>query len=182
MTYAGASSPGHPGDSSRTEVEIEDRPPTEGLALNGRGSLSWFGIKIYDATLWSERGNVGTYALSQRVALRIDYHRSIPVGRLVETTRKEWRRLAGSPEVPAQSQTEAWLAQVESIWRDVQQGDFILSVVEPGGATSFHGPEGLLGVLDDPRFGPAFLSIWLHPDTSRPDLRAALMGDTASES
>jgi len=151
----------------------------EGLQPDGRGSLSWLGIRIYDATLWTEYGDFATHGFEQRIVLRIDYQRAIRSDRLVATTRKEWQRLAAYPEVPGDDATEAWLDQVAAIWPDVEPGDFILTVVEPGGSSYFYGVEGLLGVIDDSAFGPAFLSIWLHPRTSRPDLRASLIGDTA---
>ncbi len=155
-------------------------PLTDELMLRGQGSLSWLGMRIYDAALWSEAGALDAGDFDGRVALRIDYHRSVTTERLVATTRREWRRLSDLPGVPDSARAEAWLTAVSSIWPDVGPGDFILTVVEPGGASSFYGPRGLLGVVDDPAFGPAFLSIWLHPDTSRPELRTALLGDPAS--
>ena len=33
-----------------------------------------------------------------------------------------------------------------------------------------------LGGIEDPDFGRHFLNIWLSPDTSRPELRLALIG------
>jgi hypothetical protein len=33
-----------------------------------------------------------------------------------------------------------------------------------------------LGEIADPAFGPAFFAIWLHPETSAPKLRSALLG------
>ena len=65
----------------------------EGLATVGRASLSWFGLEIYDATLWTESGDFVDPGFDQRLALRIDYHRNISSRKLAERTRKEWRRL-----------------------------------------------------------------------------------------
>jgi hypothetical protein len=33
-----------------------------------------------------------------------------------------------------------------------------------------------IGVIENPEFGRHFLNIWLSPDTSRPELRLALIG------
>lgn len=153
----------------------------EGLSLDGEATLSWLGLKIYDATLWTESGDFATRGFDQRIALRIEYHRSIPARRLVTTTRNEWKELAHQPGVPDLNRADAWLAEAASIWPDVEPGDFILTIVEPGGASRFYGPKGLLGTIDDPAFGPAFLSIWLHPATSRPELRTALIGGPTGE-
>jgi hypothetical protein len=58
----------------------------------------------------------------------------------------------------------------------VTPGDQLIARYDPGGATRFYGNDGLLGVIDDPKFGPAFLGIWLHPQTRAAELRAALLG------
>jgi hypothetical protein len=153
----------------------------EGLSTLGQASLTWLGIPIYDATLWSERGSFQPWGFSQKLALRIDYHRNIDAARLAETTRKEWQKLEDDVNLPGEARRNEWLAQVEAIWPDVTPGDYIVTVVEPGGACRFYSPRGLLGIIEDPEFGPAFLSIWLHPQTSRPELRAGLIGETGTE-
>lgn len=162
-------------------VPGEDYPRADGLSLRGHGTLSWLGLRIYDATLWTESGDFRTDGFDQRTALRIEYHRSIPARRLVGTTRSEWERLARQPDAPDLTRADAWLTMAGAIWPDVEPGDFLLTIVEPGGASSFFGQDGLLGVIDDPGFGPAFLSIWLHPGTSRPRLRTALIGAPTGE-
>ena len=52
------------------------------------------------------------------------------------------------------------------------------TVVEAGGATRFYDAERLLGRIDDPEFGPAFLAIWLDPRSIVRDLRVKLLGDS----
>ena len=153
----------------------------EGLAAVGRGSLSWFGLEIYDAILWTERGDFTGPGFDQRLALRIDYHRNITSSKLAERTRKEWRRLERDVRLPEDAIVEQWLVALETMWPDVGPGDYILTVAEPGGPTRFEGAGGELGVIEDPAFGPAFLSIWLHPRTSRPDLRMALVGSNRGQ-
>ena len=37
---------------------------------------------------------------------------------------------------------------------------------------------GLVGRIDDPEFGPAFLAIWLDPRSIVRDLRVQLLGDS----
>lgn len=165
---------------SSTEVSKTNAPRTsapEGLATVGRASLSWFGLDIYDATLWTETGDFAEPGFDQRLALRIDYHRTISSRKLAERTRKEWRRLDRHVRLPVDATVNEWLAALETMWPDVGPGDYIITIVEPGGQTRFEDSNGPLGVIEDPEFGPAFLSIWLHPRTSRPDLRMALVGD-----
>ncbi len=153
----------------------------DGLSALGQASLSWLGIRIYDAMLWTEHGSFQPRGFDQKLALRIDYHRNIDAARLADTTRKEWQKLEGEVDLPEEARRNEWLAQVEAIWPDVKPGDYLVTVVEPGGACRFYSSRGLLGIIEDPEFGPAFLSIWLHPQTSRPELRAGLIGETGTE-
>ena len=50
------------------------------------------------------------------------------------------------------------------------------TVVEAGGATRFYDEQRLVGRIDDPEFGPAFLAIWLDPRSIVRDLRVQLLG------
>ena len=51
------------------------------------------------------------------------------------------------------------------------------AVVVPGRETRFYDATGLLGVVDDPDFGPAYLRIWLDQRSAVADLRVALLGE-----
>jgi hypothetical protein len=110
------------------------------------------------------------------IALEITYRRNISRERLVRTTEQEWRRLGRELGLAGAGQVESWLETLLGIWPDVAPGDRIIAFKESGGPTRFYGNDGLLGVVPDPEFGPAFLGIWLHPDTRAADLRAALIG------
>ena len=57
---------------------------------------------------------------------------------------------------------------------DVKPGDSIVGHYLPDGAR-FTFNEQPLGSIDDPAFARAFFAIWLDPNTSEPDLRAALL-------
>jgi hypothetical protein len=77
--------------------------------------------------------------------------------------------------VPA-DQRERWLASLRPLWSDVRPGDNVTTVVVPGQATRFYDERGLMGQIDDPEFGPAFLSIWLDSRSVVADLRVQLLG------
>ena len=146
------------------------------VAPVGSGVLSWFGIDVYEATLFTESGRFEGPGVDETVALELRYRRNIPASRLVERTRKEWNRLDGRTEIPDAAVREAWLKQVGSFWPDIRPGDLIVTVVSPGGPARFYTAGEFIGEVTDPAFGPAFLGIWLHPDSSRPDLRDQLVG------
>ncbi|NGX15696.1 chalcone isomerase family protein [Wenzhouxiangella sp. XN24] len=152
-------------------------PALEGLVEIGSGEMTWFGLEVYDARLLDPDGQYDGSGQQGALALEITYRRNIPRSRLLDTTEREWNRLERELNISGRSMVQDWLGQLEQIWPDVAPGDRIIAVYEPDGATRFYGNDGLLGVVEDPRFGPAFLGIWLHPDTRAGDLRTALIGE-----
>jgi len=151
-------------------------PALEDLVEIGSGKLTWFGLAVYEARLLDPDGQYDETGQQGALALEITYQRNIPRSRLLDTTAKEWDRLERPLNLNGQALVEGWLDQLETIWPDVTPGDRIIAFWEPDGPTRFYGNNGLLGVIEDPRFGPAFLGIWLHPDTRAEDLRMALIG------
>ena len=151
--------------------------PLDTLHEVGSGELTWFGLEVYEARLHSGTPEFQGLGAAVPVALEITYRRNISSERLVETTAKEWRRLRTELDLPGVERLQPWLDAVAEIWPDVTPGDRIIARVEPGGPTFFYGNDGLLGVVEDPGFGPAFLGIWLHPESRDASLRAALLGD-----
>lgn len=150
--------------------------PLDDLVEVGRGDMRWFGIDLYQARLLSRDGRYQPADDAGPLALEITYRRNISRERLVSTTESEWRRLGPELGLEGGPRVARWLEALADIWPDVAPGDRILALQEPQGPTRFYGNDGLLGVVEDPAFGPAFLGIWLHPDTRADELRAALIG------
>jgi hypothetical protein len=149
----------------------------EELQVVGSGELRWFGLEVYDARLLSPAGRLEGLPSAYPVALEITYRRNISSQRLVRTTKQEWGRLGPGLGLPGRAILNGWLEELGGIWPDVSPGDRLIALVEPAGATRFYGNAGLLGTIEDPDFGPAFLGIWLHPDTRAAELRAELLGE-----
>lgn len=143
----------------------------------GSGVLSWFGIDVYEAVLYTDSGRFSGVDVQETVALELRYLRNISAERLVERTRKEWDRLDRRISLPGERTRDSWLEQVGAFWPDITPGDLIVTVVTRHGPTRFYSSGGLIGEIPDPEFGPAFLEIWLHPESRRPDLRNELVGE-----
>ena len=152
--------------------------PLEGLVEVGSGEMRWFGMEIYDARLLNSGEPFDGVEGAAPLALEITYRRNISSDRLVRSTEREWQRLSGELALPEQARVKSWLAEMSEIWPDVVPGDVIIALVAVNGETHFHGSQGFLGTISDPEFGPAFLGIWLHPDTRAADLRAQLLGES----
>jgi hypothetical protein len=124
---------------------------------------------VYNSRLYSSDGN---YVAGQRpVRLDIEYLRNIDAADLIARTADEWRH----QDVTHERQPE-WLAQLAELWPDVAEGDVLSLLVDDRNVSTFYRNGERLGTLEDPDFGQHFLDIWLSPDTSRPELRLALLG------
>jgi hypothetical protein len=142
------------------------------LRLVGAGELRWLGFRIYDASLWTSSGRHAGFTAEETVALSLWYRRSFTRDELLKITETAWRKLGHVD--PAQR--ARWLAELRSFWTDVAPGQNVTTVVLPGGPTRFYDQRSRFGQVDDPAFGPAFLSIWLDPRSVVSDLRIRLLG------
>jgi hypothetical protein len=138
----------------------------------GAGQLSWLGRPVYEASLWTPGGRFEGYIPGEPVALSLWYQRDFSRDELIRITSTAWRLLGSVP--PAQR--ERWITTLRTFWSDVGPGQNVTTVVIPGRATRFYDHRGFMGQVDDPAFGPAFLSIWLDPSSVVGDLRVQLLG------
>lgn len=138
----------------------------------GRGQLRWLGFRIYQASLWAPQGRFDGLPADGPLALSLWYQRAFTREELIGITAGEWERLSlGPPEARSR-----WASELRRMWSDVAAGDNLTAVVTPGGPTRFYDADRLLGSIDDPAFGPAYLSIWLDPRSAVSGLRTQLLG------
>ncbi|MES9971840.1 MAG: chalcone isomerase family protein [Candidatus Thiodiazotropha sp.] len=137
----------------------------------GSGVLTWWGIGIYQATLYAPQGEYGP---DQPHALEIVYRKNISRKQLAKTSIKEIEKIRGRP-LPDR---DGVLGRFEAVFRDVSPGDTLLGIHLPGEGARFYTSTDYLGLIDDPDLAAAFFDIWLSPATTKPKLRAALLGQT----
>jgi hypothetical protein len=137
----------------------------------GGGDLTWFGLRIYRATLWSASKPVD---LTQPFALQLHYYRDISRQRLVGTSIDEIRRLSRAPI--ADTTLKRWEAQLLAAFVDVNAGDELTGVYLPGHGMQLYDRQRLLAELDDDALARAFFDIWLNPQSRDQKLRQRLMG------
>ena len=139
------------------------------LQMVGQARLEFMIWPIYDSRLYSIDGN---YQEGQRpLRLDIQYLRDVDAEDLVKHTQSEWQR-QGLSHVGEQQ----WLAMLSRLLPSVRKNDVLTLEVDEQGSSAFSVNGEPLGRIDDPHFGHHFLAIWLSPDTSRPELRQALLG------
>jgi hypothetical protein len=140
-------------------------------ALLGQGQMRFLGLRIYDARLWAgpqfKAADFGDYPL----ALELSYHRAFKGTAIAQRSIDEIERQGELP--PAQAQR--WLKVLTALLPDVQSGDRLTGLYQPGRGMRFWRGEQLLGVTDDAELARRFFAIWLSPRTSEPGLRSALL-------
>jgi len=139
----------------------------------GSGSFRWFGLKLYDASLWAVRGSFNPDNWqSASLALELNYARSLEGRRIAEASIDEMKKLSiGTP-----AQHKAWDEAMKQVFPDVDKTTQLTGLYAPGQPTRFFRNGAAIGEIADPAFGPAFFAIWLHPKTTAPKLRSALLG------
>ena len=131
----------------------------------GSGEFRRFGFLVYEATLWAADDPV-----RPPLALKLTYRRNIDGELIAEASIKEIRKLGMADKATL----NRWGELMTGLFPDVKPGDTIVGHYLPEGAR-FTFNEQPLGSIDDPAFARAFFAIWLDPNTSEPDLRAALL-------
>lgn len=76
-------------------------------------------------------------------------------------------------------QAQAWSAALQDALPDVQKGDRLTGIHQPGRGTLFLVNGKPSGEVRDAQFSRLFFGIWLAPSTSEPQLRQALLAGTS---
>ena len=143
-----------------------------GARLLGQGRLTFLGLNVYSAKLWVTDGFAPDNFINHPVALELEYARSLVGSLIAERSLTEMKRVG---EVPA-DKAEPWLAAMTKLFPDVNKGDRITGLHQPGEGMRFFFNGKARGEVRDASFARLFTGIWLSPRTSEPKLRQALLG------
>jgi Chalcone isomerase-like len=134
----------------------------------GKGRHSWWGVQMYDATLWivgPQWSAAGTHALD------LEPSRVVPADTLVKNAIKEMRDL----KVGDESKLKTWQAELTKVIPNVRPGDQIVIFCPDTNRTLIYLNDSSNGEVDDPSFCPAIMSVWLHPQTKHQAMRKSLL-------
>jgi len=155
-----------------TDIPAHIQQELPNARLSGEGSYRWFGLKIYDASLWV--GEQGYQANSARFILNLSYARDLHGERIAQASIDEIRKLG----MGSSAQQQAWLSAMKALFPDVHEGSQISGLFTPDHGARFYLDGKVLGDIADPEFARAFFSIWLDPRTSAPGLRSKLLANS----
>ena len=159
---------------AKSAVITQPHGVTSGLKEVGRGEMDWLWFDLYRAILFTPDGRYPEDVSQQGFpqVLDIEYYRAIDSNDLVEATLDQWRHLGIATEIAA-----LWQTHLASLWPNVQQGDHLSFKLYSADQGEFYFNGRSIGIVDEAGFAQGFLAIWLSNETSRPKLRAQLLGE-----
>ena len=157
---------------AQTITSLQELVPSGRAA--GQARLRFWGMDIYDASLWVAPGFRQQDFAGHGFALQLTYLRNFTGADIARRSLDEMRRAGGFTDAQAAS----WQAELTRLLPDVRAGDRITGINRPGRAAVFLHNGRTLGEVADPQFARLFFGIWLGPQTSEPALRQALLSGT----
>jgi hypothetical protein len=155
-----------PGGARPLPPQVVAKAP--GMHPFGKGRHSWWGIRMYDATLWI----VGPqWSATAPHALDIEPGRDVAADILVKNAIAEMRDL----KVGDQRQLGIWQAEMKKLIPNVRQGDQVVIFCSATNRTLSYLNNSSIAAVDDPSFCPAIMSVWLHPQTKHQAMRRSLL-------
>ena len=160
-----------------TTARVALAPPSEVVSelpqarLLGGGRLRFMLFHVYDARLWVAPGFEVSAFERTALALELQYARTLYGALIAERSLEEMRR---GGEIAA-DKADRWLQGMKRAFPDVNEGDRLTGVLQPGVGTRFYFNGKLNGEIRDPEFSRLFFGIWLSSWTSEPRLREALL-------
>ena len=140
--------------------------------LAGEGQMRFLRLRIYDAKLWVTPPFEAESYQRHPLALELTYHRAFTGAAIAQRSIEEIQRQRNlSPE-----QAERWRQALAAVLPDVQAGDRLTSLYQPGQGMRLWRGSQELSPIKDAELAQLFFGIWLSPRTSEPDLRRALLG------
>lgn len=150
--------------------QIAERYIPEAKAV-GEARLKIMFWKIYDAKLVASKGQ---WDADSPFALSLTYLRDFDGEDIASRSVDEMRDIGYEDEV----ELAKWYEQMRSVFPNVKEGENITGVLDEKKHTHFYYQGRLIGSIDDISFGQSFFDIWLHKNTSEPEMRQQLLGMT----
>lgn len=137
----------------------------------GASRLRFMVWDVYDIALWTGSDFGPANFIKFPLALELTYLRSIKGIDIANQSIKEMQRLGPM----SKSQESQWLLSMQAAFPNVQSGDRLCGLHQPGQRTRFFHNGALRTEIEDAAFAPYFFGIWLSDKTSEPRLRSELL-------
>jgi hypothetical protein len=140
--------------------------------LRGTGVLRFFGLRVYEARLWTPADFDAESYAQHAFALELIYDRRLEGAAIAERSVAEMRRVGSFDEARA----KRWLALMKQAFPDVAAGDRLLGLTDGQGDVRFFLNGRQTAQTTDAEYAKLFFGIWLARQSSAPALRDSLLG------
>ena len=139
--------------------------------FSGSGKLTFFGLDVYESSLWVAPSFKPTAFENHAFALELHYLRNFTADAIAQRSIEEMQRLEPLPDQKA----EQWQKALREALPNVKKGDRLMGLHRPGAGVVFWNNGKRSGEIRDAEFARQFFAIWLSPKTSEPKLRRAML-------
>ena len=139
--------------------------------LSGSGKLTFFGLDVYESSLWVTPNFKSTGFENHAFALELHYLRGFSAEAIAQRSIEEMQRL----EPLSEQKATQWLSALREALPNVKKGDRLIGLHRPGAGVVFWNNGKRSGEVRDAEFARQFFAIWLSPKTSEPKLRRAML-------
>jgi hypothetical protein len=157
--------------SAETALPSELASTLPSVELVGKGKLTFFGLEVYESSLWATPSFKGLAFENHNFALELHYLRNFTAIDIAKRSIEEMQRI----EPVSDQKVALWVKTLSEAFPNVKKGDHIVGVHKPGSGVTFWHNGKRSGEVRDPDFSRQFFGIWLSPKTSEPKLRQALL-------
>ncbi len=158
--------------SAETALPSELASTLPSVELVGKGKLTFFGLEVYESSLWTTPSFKGLAFENHNFALELHYLRNFTAIDIAKRSIEEMQRI----EPVSDQKVALWIKTLSEAFPNVKKGDRIVGVHKPGFGVTFWHNGKRSGEIRDSDFSRQFFGIWLSPKTSEPKLRLALLG------
>ncbi len=137
--------------------------------LIGSSELKFFGLKVYDISLWSEDVS---FSYDKMFAIQIKYEMNFSREDIVKRSLSEIKSLH---EISSGEEL-SYAKQLTEIFNSVKKGDEKIAIFVPlQGVLMFHNNE-LMGKISDLKLARLFVDIWLDEKGLYPKITRKILG------
>jgi Chalcone isomerase-like len=157
---------------SLSDLPAEAREAIADASLSGSGKLTFYGLDVYQSSLWVAPSFKPARFEDHTFALELHYLRSFSADAIAQRSIEEMQRL----QTLSDDQSAQWLSALrQALPPNVKKGDRLMGLHRPGTGVVFWNNGKRSGEVRDAEFARQFFAIWLSPKTSEPKLRRALL-------
>jgi len=138
----------------------------------GEATMRWFGLKLYECQLWSEKAPAQFNFKTDKHYLELVYARNFDGDKIAEKSRQEIESQGTAKNAPL----DQWQKKLTEVIPNVSKGTRLAALYVPNKSMTLFKDGQAVGEVTDPELAAAFMGIWLDPKTSEPGLREKLIG------